>query len=40
MKILFVDTAMDGHHIEYLNALTESTQYRSAIAVPSAAGGG
>jgi len=31
MKVLLIDTAIDGHHIPYLNALTQSTENCVAV---------
>lgn len=38
MKILFVDTAVGGHHIPYFKAVTVNAEYESAICIPKKVG--
>lgn len=33
MKILFVDTTLDGHHLQYLKSLTQSKEHEYIVAV-------
>ena len=34
MKVLYIDTALDGHHIAYMKELIDCNQWESEIVLP------